>query len=708
MSPSPPATRLPPAARGDRNVAIDAPTSNTVIVTGDRNTVRMELGGPGAVLAFLFRWDRPRARRRRDMPCPPAFSDHVDRGDEIAAVAGKGEGAPRVANVYGERGIGKTYVLLAALNAPGGSEKHGRAYVAARDLDVDDTLHAVFAAFFTVKTPRRDLRIDEHLRGRRAVVAVDDVGFGPADVQRLVLALSRSRVFLGSAERAALDGLPVPIHGLSAEHAPAIATQELGHPLSDVERIAAEAIADAVDGHPVLLRQLYGVARDQRRPLTDVAMQASRLVQRDNRLAALSDPERAVARALSVYAGATVGVEHLEALVGAEAPAAAAALEARHDAMHGSPRYRLVGALRDLAPKQDAIDRALTHFTRWAEEHAGDHEAVLAEREALLALVDRAADAGRWHEAIRLGRAIEAALAWGQCWAAWERVLLRVLAGATSVGDPATEAWALHQLGTRAYGMGDVEHAQKYLEDAAEIRERLRDEPGLAATRQNLRVVTGRAPWPQRLSHASAVVVTALVVLLAGVGAFGGAALGDGRVPGTDIEVPLVDATETDETGEAGSEESEVDPGTTTDATTPTGTTATTTTTTTESPAGPFVLTVEKLGRGGPKATVTSDPGGIDCGGACTAEFEEGDEVTLVVTEPARHRVVSWSEPACGSDTICSVVMDEDRTVSVTIERGKPPVVDSPPTVPGIPTEPPPPPPTIPEETIPSEPAPIG
>lgn len=700
MSSSPPATRLPPAARGDRNVAIDAPTSNTVIVTGDRNTVRMELGGPGAVLAFLFRWDRPRARRRRDVPCPPAFADHVDRSEEIAAVAGTGEGDPRVANVYGERGIGKTHILLAALNAPGGRAKHGRAYVAARDLDAGDTLHAIFDAFFTVRTPRRDLRIEEHLRGRRAVVALDDVQLAHADVQRLVLAMPRARLFIGSAGRTVLDGVPVPVHGLTPEHAPAIAAQELGHPLSDVERIAAEAIADAVEGHPVLLRQLYGVARDQRRPLTDVALHAARLVRREDRLAALSDPERAVARALSVYAGATVGAEHLAALLGPEAPVAAAALDARHDATQGSPRYRLVGALRGLEPKHDDVDRALRHFTAWAEEHAGDHRAVLAEREALLALVDRAADGERWADVIRLARAIEAALAWGRCWAAWNRVLLRVLAGASITGDAANEAWALHQLGTRAYGVGDAEHAQKYLEDAAAIRERLHDEPGLAATRQNLRVVTGRAPWPQRLSHASVIVVTALVVLLAGIGAFGGAALGDGRVPGTDIEVPLVDATETDATGEAGSEESEADPGTTT----PTGTDRTTTTTTTAPPAGPFGLTVEKLGRGGPKTTVTSDPEGIACDETCEADFEDGEEVVLVVDEPPRHVVVSWSEASCGSDTVCSVVMHDDRTVSVTVEPGRPPLDDPPPTVPTVPTEPPPDPPP----TIPPEPAPIG
>jgi hypothetical protein len=201
------------------------------------------------------------------------------------------------------------------------------------------------------------------------------------------------------------------------------------------------------------------------------------------------------------------------------------------------------------------------------------------------------------------------------------------------------------------------------------------------------------------------VLIASLVVLLVGIGAFGGAALGDGRVPVVDADVPFIDAAETTETGEAASEESEAGTGTTaTGETTPTGTTTTTTT----EPAGPFTLTVEKLGRGGPKGTVVSDPGGIDCGGVCTSEFDDGDEVTLIAEPPARFEVRAWSEAGCGQESACTVTMDDDRTVTVTFEpklRTPPPTTDPPPTVP--PETPPPPPATVPEQTIPTEPGPI-
>ena len=77
-------------AEGDHSVAIAAPIKNTVIVAGNRNTVEMRLEGAGAVLAFAFRWNRPRRRRRRDRrPPPPPFPQHVDRDEEIQALLGR-------------------------------------------------------------------------------------------------------------------------------------------------------------------------------------------------------------------------------------------------------------------------------------------------------------------------------------------------------------------------------------------------------------------------------------------------------------------------------------------------------------------------------------------------------------------------------------------------------------------------------------------
>ncbi len=102
---------------GDRNVLITAPTNNALIVTGDRNTVEMTLEGAGAALAFAFRWNRPKPRKRGDRPAPPArFERHVDREAEVLALA-PGDDPPRVVNLYGAAGIGKTHVLVEALTA---------------------------------------------------------------------------------------------------------------------------------------------------------------------------------------------------------------------------------------------------------------------------------------------------------------------------------------------------------------------------------------------------------------------------------------------------------------------------------------------------------------------------------------------------------------------------------------------------------------
>jgi hypothetical protein len=81
------------------------------------------------------------------------------------------------------------------------------------------------------------------------------------------------------------------------------------------------------------------------------------------------------------------------------------------------------------------------------------------------------------------------------------------LASARAQGDRAAEAWALHQLGTRALCLNDMPTARSSLGRALEIREELGDEAGSAVTRHNLelsmaapvvqtRVSEERGRWP--------------------------------------------------------------------------------------------------------------------------------------------------------------------------------------------------------------------
>jgi len=234
----------PVVAEGERSVAVAGSTRNTLIITGDRNTVDMRLQGIGAVLAFAFRWDRPRRRRRRDRsPVPPRFADHVDREDEVLAVAGA-----RAANLYGEQGVGKTRVLVEALSRRQARMRHGAVYLDGRDQSPEDLLHAVAGELYEVRVQRRDLRIERTLTRCRALVALEDVDLPPEEAQRLVLAAPRCRFVLTSAQRLLFEGTPLRLAGLAPEHASAIAELDLGRPLSDAERDAAEAIAGALGG----------------------------------------------------------------------------------------------------------------------------------------------------------------------------------------------------------------------------------------------------------------------------------------------------------------------------------------------------------------------------------------------------------------------------------------------------------------------------
>lgn len=601
---------------GERNVLITAPTNNALIVTGDRNTVEMKLAGAGAALAFAFRWNRPKPRKRGDKPAAPGcFELHVDRDAEVLALAAADD-PPRVVNVYGEPGIGKTHVLVEALNRRECEMRDGTVYLDGRGRDADDLLHAVFAALFETRIPLRDLQIEHHLKDRRALLALEDVELTPQDAQRLVLGAPAGRLLLTSRERVLFDGVALKIDGLGAEHAVAIAEQELRRPLSGRERAAAESVAEGLRGHPLQLRQTFSRARDAGLGIDQLAPRAASAY---DRARALPAQELEVARVLAVHGDAPLGAEHIEALAGHGAAAAATALEARHEARSHSPRYSLTGDLGDeLAGSSlyEEIDRALAYFTGWAQEEAraGRRERVLLETSALVELLERAQAAGRHEEVVRLGSAIEGALAWGNRWAAWKRVLELMLSAAQATGDSPAEAAALHQLGTRAYGAGDPGGAARLLEQALALRERIGDEAGAEVTRQNLRVVSGGPPLLYRLSHLSIAVVAAVVAVLV-IGAGVADAVLGGDPP--DHEVP-------------------------------------------RDPAGQVALKVALAGPG----SVQGAGGEIRCRPDCEASLDERTEIVLEADPGDRAEFKGWSHPACPGRGRCRLVLERDTTVT--------------------------------------------
>lgn len=77
----------------------------------------------------------------------------------------------------------------------------------------------------------------------------------------------------------------------------------------------------------------------------------------------------------------------------------------------------------------------------------------------------------------------------------------------------------------------------------------------------------------------------------------------------------------------------------------------------------PQVLTVTKAGSG--QGTVTSSPGGINCGNDCSQGYDAGELVTLTATPAAGSSFAGWSDTCSGTST-CQVTMSEARSVTAT------------------------------------------
>jgi endoglucanase len=78
-----------------------------------------------------------------------------------------------------------------------------------------------------------------------------------------------------------------------------------------------------------------------------------------------------------------------------------------------------------------------------------------------------------------------------------------------------------------------------------------------------------------------------------------------------------------------------------------------------------YPLSVSKAGNGA--GTVTSNPGGINCGGDCDETYASGTVVTLTADPGANSTFAGWSGACSGTDT-CTVIMNDVRSVTATFD----------------------------------------
>jgi hypothetical protein len=80
-----------------------------------------------------------------------------------------------------------------------------------------------------------------------------------------------------------------------------------------------------------------------------------------------------------------------------------------------------------------------------------------------------------------------------------------------------------------------------------------------------------------------------------------------------------------------------------------------------------FALSVSRAGTG--TGTVTSSPAGIDCGGICSAKFDEGTSVTLTAVRAGGSTFAGWSGGGCSGTGTCVVTMTSDQAVTATFNQ---------------------------------------
>jgi hypothetical protein len=374
---------------------------------------------------------------------------------------------------------------------------------------VDDLLLDFFDAFYD-RDPSylpTSVQMRHALRDERALVVLDDVDLEREEVVALMDAAPAS-VFLSAATERRLwsGGRTIALRGLPPGEALALIERELGRPLGEEDRTIFRQLYAALEGYPLRFLQLGALVRDEGISLAGVA---ERLQQHAGSvggsvgealtaqvLAARSEDEQRVLAALAVSSGASVSEEHLNELAGvADARRALQSLQQRKLVQAHSPRYSLTGSLDETLREEWDLtpwnERALVHFATWAEEQRHAPDRILEAADAILGVLQRSAQNGRWEGVLRLGRATEGQLAVRGHWGAWAQTLEWELEAARQLGDRAAKAWSLHQSGTRALCLEDTPTARRDLSEALRLRESLGDREGAAVTRHNLNLLGG-------------------------------------------------------------------------------------------------------------------------------------------------------------------------------------------------------------------------
>ncbi|KAM3114079.1 trypsin-like peptidase domain-containing protein [Phormidesmis sp. 146-33] len=423
---------------------------------------------------------------------------------EDLAVALKREGKEKVACFWGKPGVGKSMLLKDFAHHKIASEfPDGVVYVPAKRFYVEaDLLEEIFYHFNErIRGIKFDLeKIKSTLKLKKILILLDDIRLPLDQILELREAMPKSAfVFTQKDDPSKQGERAFELKGFSEEEVFDLVAQEqsIGRPLTEEEhkaflgekpwgefltseedRQAAKSLLDKYEGHPWKIRQAVKLARNQNKPLKDIAeaikKDPSAISITQRRIQSLPEPARRILKQLSVLgaAGAALLIsisrsdsaeisnieQHLSSLI-------------QQDLIQVSDsQYRLTSDINEILSQESDLnelkEKALDYFKGFVEQNQVEPDLVFQDADAISTILEWAFESGRYADVIKLGQGLEGALVFNGLWGMWERVLQWELQASQALNDGQSISWALHQLGTRALSLGDSSTARSRLTQA--------------------------------------------------------------------------------------------------------------------------------------------------------------------------------------------------------------------------------------------------